>query len=316
MSGQIIYLPRSKLVYCVDDTFTDNPDGLGLFRHLVEPSHRQTRYLQLEGWGYETDLRGVPVGRAPLTELSKMVDKKTITPTQRATIVAAISNFIQNHIRNPESGLLLDSETFRALDAANTPTNIAKWSMELMQAGQTSLPDLDKAIQRLNHDMARLLGIENLLLGSDGSGSLALSEDKTNSLFLTVDSAMDDLQEAAQKDIVDTIWRLNGLDEDLKPWLKPATTQFKDVEKMTAALRNLATAGAVLSPNDPAIGEIRDIMGLPRPDPADVAAMMEDAALTAAEELGDSADDADTLEGKTSDDGEQDDPKDERVGAS
>ena len=61
-----IYLPREKLLYIVDDTLNDSPEGLGLFRHLVAPSRRLKRYEQLEGFGFETDLRGIPIGRSPV----------------------------------------------------------------------------------------------------------------------------------------------------------------------------------------------------------------------------------------------------------
>ena len=60
-----IYLPREKLLYIVDDTFNDSPEGLGLFRHLAAPARRLKRYEQLEGFGFETDLRGIPSWPSP-----------------------------------------------------------------------------------------------------------------------------------------------------------------------------------------------------------------------------------------------------------
>ncbi len=66
-----IYLPRAKLVYAVDDSLSDSPKGLGLLRHIVQACDRLERYEQLEGFGFETDLRGVPIGRAPFQELRR-----------------------------------------------------------------------------------------------------------------------------------------------------------------------------------------------------------------------------------------------------
>src|SRR5690606_18061192 len=39
-TGREIFLPRGKVIYLVDDSLTDHPEGLGLFRNLVEPATR------------------------------------------------------------------------------------------------------------------------------------------------------------------------------------------------------------------------------------------------------------------------------------
>ena len=49
---QYLYIPRSKALYIVDDSLDDSPEGLGLFRHMVSPAERLSRYEQLEGFGY------------------------------------------------------------------------------------------------------------------------------------------------------------------------------------------------------------------------------------------------------------------------
>ena len=72
--------------------------------------------------------------------------------------------------------------------------------------------------------------------------------------------------------------KLNGWDEELRPKLKPSKIQHRTVEEITAALRDLAAAGAVLAPDDPAINEIRRLLGLSE---VDLDALAEDAALTA-----------------------------------
>ena len=74
-TAQEIYLPRNKLLYLVDDTLNDSPEGLGLFRHLVEPANRLKLYEKLEGFGFENDLRGIPVGYAPFTGMAERVAK-------------------------------------------------------------------------------------------------------------------------------------------------------------------------------------------------------------------------------------------------
>ena len=56
-----------------------------------------------------------------------------------------------------------------------------------------------KSIERLNYEIARVLGVEGLLVGGSGTGSQALSRDKSSNLFLLVDSTLKELTEIYEK---------------------------------------------------------------------------------------------------------------------
>jgi hypothetical protein len=261
--GSEIYLPRQKLLYVVDDTLSDSPEGLGLFRHLVSPARRLRRYEQLEGWGYEGDLRGTPVARLPYREIRARVQDGRMTAADAAAALGPVNQFLSNHVKSPQLGLALDSETYQTADDKETPTAQRKWDIDLLKAGTTSLSDVGPAIERLNREMARILGVESLLLGS--TGSQALSRDKTNNLYLMADSCLGEVRGSVDDDLLWTLWQLNGWDPKFMPKPKTEAVRFNDVEQIAAALRDMAMAGAVLDPDDPAIGEIRDLLGLSRP---------------------------------------------------
>ena len=265
-TGSEVFLPRNKVVYVVDDSLSDSPEGLGIFRHIAPEAQRLLRYYQLEGYGVETDLRGIPILRAPLALLAKLVEDKTITAAEKDAMVQVLKDFIDNHIRAPESGLLLDSIPYRTEDEKGTPSSEKQWDVELLKGTISSLPELSKAIDRTTRSIATLLGVEHLLLGSDSKGSYALSRDKTNNFFLIVDSTLEELGESFDKDLVDTVWKLNGLNPKLKPTLTPEPIKFSDIEQVTGALRDLAQAGAPLDVDDPVVDEVRELVGLSRRD--------------------------------------------------
>lgn len=273
-NGEEINLPRNKIIYVVDDSLSDSPEGLGIFRHIAPEAQRLLRYYQLEGYGVETDLRGIPILRAPLALLDNLVKEEKITEAQKNAMVQVLKDFIDNHIRAPESGLLLDSIPYRTEDEKGTPSSEKQWDVELLKGTISSLPELSKAIDRTTRSIAILLGVEHLLLGSDSKGSYALSRDKTNNFFLIVDSTLEELGESFDKDLVDVVWKLNGLNPKLKPTLTPEPIKFSDVEQVTGALRDLAQAGAPLDPDDPVVDEVRDLVGLSR---RDLTAIEEDA---------------------------------------
>ena len=274
---QEFYIPRSKLVYMVDDSLNDSPEGLGLFRHMAEPARRLKRYEQLEGWGYETDLRGIPIGRAPLAELRRQEAAGTITAAERLQQEKGITDFLTGHIKNPSLALLLDSLTYQNEDEASKPSAIKQWDVDLLSSNATSHESILKAIERITRELARIMGVESLLLGESGAGSLALSRDKTQQFGLLIDGSLKEVSETFEADLVSVIFELNGWDMDLRPKLKTEAIRYRDVNDITSSLRDLAQAGAPLNPADDAVGELFDLLGLTKPN---LDLLMEDSAIT------------------------------------
>lgn len=267
-----VYIPRGKLVYVVDDSLHESPEGLGLFRHMVRSAERLRAYEELEELAFETDLRGIPIGRAPLTELREAVTNGTMSAAKALKARNAVDSFVKNKLRNGNKGLVLNSETYRNLDEAASPSSTRKYDVELLQGQSQGQAEVAAAIQRMNQEIARLLGVEHLMLGSDGTGSLALGQTKLSNFFLTVTSTQNDLAEAFDRDVVKTICDLNGIPKELHPKLEPEEIDMTDVEALGQLLADLSNAGAPLDPQDPAVNTIRSRVGLPpapEPDPMD-----------------------------------------------
>ena len=265
-SYRSLYLPRDKVLYLVDDTLSDSPEGFGLFRHLVEPAKRLQRYEYLEGIGFELDLRGVPRALVPLQELYELVNEGRLTEAQMEAMIAPIRQFLADHVRSPKQGLMMDSMAYQGQAEAARPSNIRKWELELLKGGSTGFAENAAAIERLNRELARILGVEQLLLGADSKGSYSLSRDKTHQFYLLVDGALTEIREAVEKDLVSTLWRLNGWPDEMKPKVATEAVRFTDVEAIAKILRDMATAGVVLEPDDPAIIELFAMLGLPAPE--------------------------------------------------
>lgn len=259
-----IAIPREKFVYLCDDSLSDSPEGLGLFRHIVKTARRLERYEQLEGFGFEGDLRGTPLIRAPLTELNKLVRSGQLTAADRDNLLQPLKDFITNHIKNPSLGMLLDSIPYATTDEAKRPSSTHQYSAELMDGGSYSFAEVANAIKRCNMEIARVLGVEHLLLGDGDRGSHALSKDKSDNFGLVVDSTLKELKEAFVKDLLGPLFLLNGWDEDLMPDLVFDTNATQDLESVAAVIRDLAAAGVVIDREDEAVAELFRLMGLPR----------------------------------------------------
>lgn len=282
--GQEIYLPRTKLVYAVDDSISDSPEGLGLLRNMVEPGLRLLRYQELEGFGFETDLAGVPVIRAPIAELNRQVKNNLLTQAEAQALLDPMLRFIQNHIKNRHQGLMQDSAPYQSEDSRATPSSTNMWDVELLKGESAeSLQTIATAIERVTREIARIMNMEHLLLGGDGKGSLALSADKAASVGLMVDSTLEELEWVLRRDFVRTLVRLNGWPDELAPTLQTEKAQYRSVTEITQALVDLSTAGAPLVPGDPAIDEVRELLGLSGV-PEEIATALIEAAMIGAEE--------------------------------
>jgi alkylated DNA nucleotide flippase Atl1 len=301
-NGHGIYIPRPKLVYLVDDSLNDSPEGLGLFRHISNACLTLARYQQLESFGYESDLRGIPIARMPLSAMEQMVKEGNLTSAQAASLRAPMEQFIRAHAKNPSLGMLLDSSTYRAEGEAKTPTGMKLWDVELLSGDGGPHKEVAEAIERLNREIARILGVDHLLLGSGDRGSFALSADKSQTFGMVVDSTLRELRESFEKDLLIPLFKLNGLDMDLMPTLRTEAIAYRDIRSVTQALVDLQKAGVPLSPKDPAVNEIRSQIGIP--------GMSEELAEELADQAAEAAKPATSpLEGETEEPTDEEDPK-------
>jgi hypothetical protein len=263
-TGKDVAIPRAKMIHVVDDALNDSPEGLGLLRHVVDSVKRLQRLQELELWGFANDLRGVPVGRAPLAALNAAVKAKTITQAEANEMIAGLESFVQRHVRSPDLGILLDSTPYKGTGEQRTPTQVRQWEIELLDGGTYSLEAVANAIVRIQREIARVLGVEHLMLGENSAGSRSLSTDKTQSFGLLVDGTLREIREAVEADLLPPLFELNGWDVELMPDLKTEAQAFRNADELSAVIRDLATAGVQVDRQDEAVGEILDLMGLSR----------------------------------------------------
>lgn len=269
-NGNSYVIPRNRLFYCWDDLLTDMPDGLGLLRHVIELVRRLNVLEGLEGLGFETDLRGMPIGRAPIRDLlreaeAKFGDDKDKLNQYVADKTANLRSALANIVKSPEKlqYLLLDSGTYQGADQ-NTISTVQRWALELLTGSPGSLGEINIAINRLQLEIARVLGIEFALMGAGSSGSRAMHTDKTSMLAMSLQTTLTEIGAFATNDLARPLVALNGLDSDTctpKVVAEPIATD--DILVVCQALQALGATG--LPPDDPAWPILRDRMSLPPP---------------------------------------------------
>jgi predicted ABC-type ATPase len=273
-TGVMLGIPRSKIVYLVEDTLTDSPEGLGMFRHMADPYQRLKQLQELEIRAYERDLRGIPIARMPLSRLKQAVDQEVITPAEANTMIQGMQDMVTMQVKQSNTGLVLDSIPYfsQAADGEQVSA-VPQWGFELLQGGGVGHAEIAAAIDRVQREIARIIGVEHLMMGDVG-GNRALAEDKSRNLYLIANSVLKYIASQTEHDVINVLWALNGFPNDKKPTLETEDVTFKNAEAITAALGKMAQAGAPLAPNDPIINDVRDLLGVSRvPDELMEAAM-------------------------------------------
>jgi hypothetical protein len=267
LTGRELGLPRGKVMYLVDDTLTDSPEGMGLLRHVVEPVERLKEYQKQEAYGFMRDLRGVPVGRAPIDEMQRAVKNGEIKQSDMDQALEKLLDFVRLERKGNDTAILLNSQPYISRsDTGETIATQPKWNVDLVSGAATGLSDVAAAITRINTELARILGVEHLMLGADAAGSYALAKEKATDLYLLANSVLRDIRLQAQHDLLWPLWNLNGFDDKLMPQLKSEDVSPKDVAQIAGVMQQMATAGAPMLPNDEAINWVRDLLGAPHVD--------------------------------------------------
>ena len=267
--GEEIYIPRGKCMYMVDDALNDSPDGLGLYRNMIERYMKLIEYEKLEWSNFEDVALGTLIAMVPFSLLESYVQSsnQTLTDEGRRALEAPIKQFLQDRVegRGKRNAIALDSAPYEGItvDNENRPTSLRQWLIERMKSETGGLSPFDVAINRLNTELSRVMGTEGMMLGG-GSGSFALSKDKSHNFMLKVDGANKEIAETVKSDLLVPLWMVNGRDLSTVPEVNVEAVRFKDFEAIAKMLRDTAAAGAILDPQDPVVDAMRDLAGVPK----------------------------------------------------
>lgn len=259
--GYELLIPRQKLLYIVDDGITDSPEGVGLLRHVAESSRQLQRLEQLEGYGYEMDVNGVPVMKIPYSLLEKQMaklDDKGKAPIKE--MIAGYEKWASNHVKNPAQGLVIDSAPYFSSGADLSPSGIPQFALEMLSSNNSSAGPIHVAIERKSREAARILGIEALMLGTGGAAQASVSKDKTSQLQTTMNQVNSDMASSVNADLVSVIWAMNGLPLEMMPTAKPDMVNLRDIEALVTMVTGLANTA--FRDGDTAENEIRDMLGI------------------------------------------------------
>jgi len=257
-TGGTNYIPVSKSVYYRTTVINGDPSGRSILRNAYTSYEYLNNLQAIEAIAIERELAGIPVARIP-------ADYLTSDATSDQTIfLNEIKSVLRDVKFNEQGYIIVPSDTY--LDKDGSPTDIRLVDVELMSSNGNRNIDIDPIVKRYQHDIARSVLSEFLLLGSSSTGSYALSKSKTDLFLRALESYIQTIVDVLNKQLVERLWELNGFDTALMPKLVAGDVAPHDLKELGSYLRNLNGADINLASQPDIVDALLENAELPNLD--------------------------------------------------
>ena len=251
--GNTHFIPVNKSLYYRTTSINGDPSGRSVLRNAYTSYEYLNNLQSIEAIAVERELAGIPVARIPAEYLSN-----DASGAQQG-FVNNLRQILRDVKFNEQGYIILPSDTYPDKDGA--PTNTRLVDVELMSSNGNRNIDIDPIVRRYQHDIARSVLSEFLMLGSQG-GSYALSKSKTDLFLRALESYIQAIVDVLNKQLVERLWELNGLNYDLMPRIEAGDVAPHDLREIAAFLRNLNGANIDVSSHPEVIQDLMDIAEL------------------------------------------------------
>ena len=247
------YIPLNKSLYYRTTSINGDPSGRSILRNAYTSYEYLNNIQSIEAIAVERELAGIPVARIPAEYLSG-----DASATQTG-FVRDLQQILRDVKFNEQGYIVLPSDTYPDKDGAPSSTRLV--DIELMASNGKRNIDINPIVSRYQHDIARSVLSEFLLLGSSG-GSYALSKSKTDLFLRALESYIQAIVDVLNKQLVERLWQLNGLNYDLMPTITAGDVAPHDLREVAAFLRNLNGANIDVSSHPEVVKDLMDIADL------------------------------------------------------
>jgi len=248
------YIPATKSLYYRTTVLNGDPSGRSILRNAYSSYIYLNNLQSIEAIAVERELAGIPVARIPSEYLSSDAS------AAQSGFVGNLQQILRDVKFNEQGYIITPSDTYP--DKDGSPTNIRLVDIELMSSNGKRNLDIDPIVRRYQHDIARSVLSEFLMLGGGNNGSYALSKSKTDLFLRALESYIQAIVDVLNKQLVERLWQLNGLNYDLMPCIKAGDVAPHDLREIAAFLRNLNGADINVSDHPEVIQDLMDIAEL------------------------------------------------------
>lgn len=228
-----VILPRSKFVLITTGRNRNDPFGKSPLRDVYLAWRYLTVIQEIEASGVARDLQGMPLLKIPAQYMAA-----DASPEQKA-MFENFKNIIRNIQNNSQSGVILPSAT-------DPETRQPLFDLSLLST-EGGKKNFDTAAVKAYYQNQIYTGLfaDVLILGQGGVGSFALGQIKNSLTGAAVESMLDNIVEAFNRDVIRQIFQLNGWDISRMPVLDYENLHASDLETASKYWQRVASVGLV-----------------------------------------------------------------------
>ena len=248
------YIPTRKSLYYRTTAINNDPSGRSILRNAYTSYEYLNNLQNIEAIAVERELAGIPVARIPAEYLSPDAT------SAQAQFVGNLQSILRDVKFNEQGYIVLPSDTYPDKDGSPTDTRLV--DVELMASNGKRNIEIDPMIKRYQHDIARSVLSEFLMLGGGNTGSYALSKSKTDLFLRALESYIQAIVDVLNKQLLYRLWELNGLNYDLMPTIEAGDVAPHDLKEIASFLRNLNGANIDVSKHPEVVDDLMEIAEL------------------------------------------------------
>ena len=269
--GKDSLIPSNKSLYYRTTAIDGDPSGRSILRNAYTSYTYLTNLQSIEGIAVEREMHGIPIGRIPAEYLAADATEDQVSFRQAFEKVLADLKLNEQGYALLPSDLLLDQEGKSTGGVAARLVDI-----ELITSNGNRNIDIGPIIDRYQHDIARSVLSEFLMLGAGTGGSYALSKSKTDLFLRALESYISTIADVLNKQLVERLWDLNGLPVETMPKIVAGDVAPHELKELGSFLRNLNGADIDLSDEPDVINALLEAAELPQVDPDRIKAKAEE----------------------------------------
>ena len=247
----LVYLPIEKCLLFRTTTKMNNPQGRSILRNAFVPWYYKRRIQEIEAIGIERDLAGMPVAYVPPQLLSN-----NATSEEKAALTA-IKQIVRNIKRDEQEGIVFPL-------AYDPDTKQPAYDLKLLSTGGRRQFDTNQIVTRYDQRITMTVLADFLMIGHEGIGSQALSVSKIELFLTSLNAYLSNISETFNSYAIPRLMRLNGVSEELSPYLTYSPPKNVDLDGLGKFLTSMAQAGAPLFPDEELENFLRTMAGLPQ----------------------------------------------------
>lgn len=253
VGGTTRYIPIEKSLHFTTHPNKDNPEGRSVLRNAYRSWYFLKNIQEIEAIGIERELNGLPVVYIP-NDILNGTDPQDIASKNSYVKMVRDIKF------NEQGGVVLPSDPY--FDEEGKPTNIRKVELKLLSSEGTRAIDIGKTILEYKTDIARSVLAEFIMLGTTASGSRSLGETKVKLFLGGLQGWLDSIAATINRQLIPTLWKLNGFDRNLMPYLSPGKVTPDNLSELGEFIKAMGAVGIFLADEDTE-NKLRNVAGLP-----------------------------------------------------